>query len=171
MKNLLAQVACVAALAFPITAQAVTVNVGDSILETQELSVGGTVTFTFTAGSDLRLTNIGLLGVGQNNGIDLENVEYAVTAGSNPPTTPVGFDEISIFFGPFRTGGANVADINLLSGEVLTILFTDGIAFPIDLRVGFDVAPVPLPAAGGMLLSGLIFAGFVARRRKKQQDT
>ncbi|MEO0655170.1 MAG: VPLPA-CTERM sorting domain-containing protein, partial [Pseudomonadota bacterium] len=68
----------------------------------------------------------------------------------------------------FGSGTSNFAlDLNLFNGDALTVIFNDGIQNNVGLLVALATSEVPLPAAGGMLLTGLAAAGFVARRKKK----
>ncbi|MEO1364771.1 MAG: VPLPA-CTERM sorting domain-containing protein [Pseudomonadota bacterium] len=168
MNKYLMPAALSAALMAPLAAHAVTVvNIGDEIVESQELAVGGTVMFDFEVGpQDVKLIEFGLTGTGISGGSDVAAVTFTITGPDGNPSAPQGFTT-TFNFGTLSIAGTDLPNLNLLSGSKLSIKFLDGTVAPVDVKVAFDVAPIPLPAAGGMLLTGLAAAGFVARRKKK----
>ncbi|MEL7086886.1 MAG: VPLPA-CTERM sorting domain-containing protein, partial [Planctomycetota bacterium] len=168
MNQYLMPAALSAALMAPLAAHAVTVvNIGDEIVESQVLAVGGTVVFDFEVGpQDVKLIEFGLTGTGISGGSDVAAVTFTITGPDENTSAPQGFTT-TFNFGTLSIAGTDLPDLNLLSGSKLSIKFLDGTVAPVDVKVAFDVAPIPLPAAGGMLLTGLAAAGFVARRKKK----
>lgn len=129
----------------------------------QNLAVGGEVVFEFTALEALNIPVFALSASGNNGGIDVGDITFGFTR----PTTDT-FDIVTVF-GPSASGLDSLPGLSLSASESIEIIFNDGIAFDASITVSFtttEIAPVPVPAAGGLLAAALFGAGWVARRRR-----
>lgn len=169
MNQYLMPAALSVALMAPLAAHAVTTQItANNVFGVMgSLAPQGTATFVFTATEALNVDALAL--TAQGTAEDVLNVTFQVTASDGTviaqPLTPFASFTPGDFFG---SGTSNFAlDLNLFNGDALTVIFNDGIQNNVGLLVALATSEVPLPAAGGMLLTGLAAAGFVARRKKK----
>ncbi len=161
----------------PMAASAVTVFETD-IMVNQDYTVIGrvmpneTTEFKFNVKDDLQILDIAIAGTGTNGSSDVSNVTFTR---DNPVLAAQGF-AFTIGSGlPNSSGAGNsiVAGASYMDGEAFTISFFDGIDDVVGLTLSFStfapdtIAPVPLPAAGGMLLLGLAGLGAISRRKGK----
>ena len=134
----------------------------------------GFVGFTFNPATGFDFDNIGgtkPLKV-ENFSLTFNSSTNAALTASTWTVTPPGGTGIATNFVPSVAGG-KTAMINLPNfivnvGESFNVAFS--LVFPTDTggtsgSFSFDVAAIPLPAAGWMLLSAIGGMGFLARRR------
>jgi opacity protein-like surface antigen len=166
MKSILAAAALATTFAFPMVAEAATVNTDLSVNMTYNDALAvtptdGTATFTFTA---LEALTVGIISV-TGNGVS-PNVEQitvsVVPGGSSGPFSTI------IQTGSQQVGFAFPSGFNLDANDVFSIVFSGTVASNVRVTYDFSTTEVPLPAAGGMLLLA-IAGGAVASRRKKKK--
>ena len=131
----------------------VTVNVG--------LNPGDSAEITFTALKALRVGTIAMSGVGNNSGLDLENVEFGYTSA----TTNV-FSSVNVVPGGSASAVGFLPGGLMKAGDTFTIFWEDGIALPVSLSTSFSTYDVPVPAALPLLIGALGVLGVAGRRRK-----
>ncbi|KIC45464.1 VPLPA-CTERM sorting domain-containing protein [Tateyamaria sp. ANG-S1] len=166
MKKLL--LTAVSALAFPVAAYAVPVEPGDSTPQAGFLLPGGGgISFDFEIQSALDATAL-VFGVG--DALDVSEVSFEITSVSGILQNGTLANNLTVF--PGTSAGVSQDEFSLprlFGGDVLTVFFAPpetGVSAPISITATLATAEVPLPAAGGMLLTGLFAAGFVARRKQ-----
>lgn len=161
----------------PMAASAVTVFETDVMVD-QDYTVVGRVTpgdtteFTFNIMDDLQILDVAIAGTGTNGSSDVSNVTFSR---DNPVLAAQGFAFTIGSGAPNSSGAGNsiVAGGSYMAGDTFTISFFDGIEDVVGLTLSFStfapdtIAPVPLPAAGGMLLLGMAGLGAIARRKDK----
>ena len=161
-----------ASLALASSAAALTtVNVGDEIGEFAALASGGTIELEFVAGEDLIIESFAFSGTGFANGSDLAGTTFGINS-----TTGGVFETIST--GPVSAATGFLPGASFSAGESFSIFFDDtdpdnnGTVL---LTLSFEaiepvttVAPIPLPAAGGMLLGALALGAGIARRKSQK---
>lgn len=165
-----ALVTALAVIAAPSIVTAATISPGSNFGTSFQLTEGGYVSYSFTAAEALKVSEIAVAGTGFSNA-SLEGVAFGIVgndlsysfdmieAGSEPDTfAAIGF--ISGF----------TADI----GETFAIYFTKNAGMNnASMAVSFETsaieapAPVPLPAAGGMLALALSGMGLAALRKRR----
>lgn len=166
MKTLVAA-ATVAML--PMTASAVTVGedifAGGSYTNVGELFPNDTLDFSFDVQEALDIETISIAATGTNGGLDLGAVTFSYNGGPSQSFGTINnFGGVGAAFS-FIPGGGPFA-----AGDTVTISFLDGIVRKVGVTVSFDtaeIAPIPLPAAGLMLLTVLAGGTAVARRKAK----
>lgn len=145
----------------PFPANAATV-IGDGFFNSYGSVLTGAGSFSreFTASETLKVdltfstsglpTNISLL-------------RYGIDSASEPFTIDT--------FGDLATGIGSLTDLDFMSGEMFAVLIEPSGALSDRTEVGFSIlaeaapAPIPLPAAGWMLLAGV--GGLAVLRRKR----
>lgn len=155
-----------AALAAVLTASAgvagaVPIAPGDSIDDSGFfLPNGGSLTFSYEVASPVSISGFTFGGAGFNSGIDLAAVTITIDGG-----TPFSFGN---YAGAFPVTGDATAPGGVFSSDFDIVFDSSAIGTPNGTIVGvqFNIAAVPLPAAGLMLLS-LLAAGGVASRCRK----
>lgn len=168
MKKFLAAAALSLAFIAPISAYAVTTPI--DITAGEIFSGNGlvtpdddTVSFVFTALEALTVGTISLTGNGPTPNVAAISVEIAPSGSASPftqvftaATQQIGFSFPAGFF--------------LALGDQFSINFTGDVGADVDVDFNFStvVAPVPVPAAGGMLLTAVIAGGIAARRKAKK---
>lgn len=165
MKHLLAA-AFLAAI--PVAAPAVTVTpvAGQLVSATDVLNPGGTVVFNIVVDSPLSF-NFSVAGSG--NFTDLLDVTFSINGGERYTWTTFG---TFASFGRAQLATAGGTLPSFTTSEDFYISFFDGVTSPVGVTLtlmaeGADIpAPVPLPAAGLLLLAGLGAAGAVTRARR-----
>lgn len=128
-----------------------------------------TTTFMFQATEDLKVVGLTFSGLGFNNGNDIGNLKFGYTTGSGTVTREFLDNEISLIppTEVASTAATSFAPITLAAGETFSFeMNNSGGDFFVLGSGNFTTAPVPIPAAGFMLLTALLGAGAVARRRK-----
>ena len=141
------------------------------------ISVGGVVNapngsyqYDYVAGEDVTIDEFALSAVG-NTESDIESIQasFVPTTGETVVLEAISNGSSSVAF-----GGGFLSGLSLMAGESFSILFeviSGGmLASNVGVQVAFDtvdVAPVPVPAAGGLLVTALGAAGFAFRRRSK----
>ena len=149
----------------PFAAGAATVlTAGTSYTEVGELLPGGTLVFSFEVAENLDIDFFSISATGSNGGGDIRNVtfDYDTVTGDTFDLVQAaggaggGLDFVA-GFGPYR------------AGDTFSFTFRDGIVDEVGITLSFEtapsVAPVPLPAAGGLLGLAVLGAGLAARRR------
>jgi hypothetical protein len=179
--NLKALVVAAIAVAAPLAANAVTFNgsfnpappgpatptlahnidnggfQGDSIMRLDAVDVaGGSFTWTFTATQDLKVRGVGTLR--QPGFITTPSVSYNGGAVALVP----GVAETDTFAFPTVALTAGDSVTVTLAWAGFTGTGADSSTFTYDIQT----SPIPLPAAGWMLVSAIGGMGFLARRRK-----
>lgn len=139
------------------------IEVGDNGLLQTELNSGETVTYTFRADGDLRVES---LLTASGNGFDGGNDLAQVLLGLNGVLA--SFEQIDVN-GSTANAESTFRGFRLGDGEEFTFTFQNNSTGvnPVATDLTFSVAAVPVPAAGLLLLSSLLGAGAVARRRRK----
>ena len=167
--------AAMAAAALPVTAGAVTVISGDitaneSYSFAEVLNTGEQLRFDITAQEDVTVTSFSLSATGY--GTDLADVTFGFdgTPTNNSFDTIIPGGETISFAGDLIPGGSWQA------GESFSVFVEDGIAGGLGDEVGItlsfatameDMAPIPVPGAGALLLTALAGGAAVARRKKR----
>lgn len=162
----------VAALAFallPMTASAAVstdLNAGDEYLVQGQIASGTTSdVFTFTALERLKVNNITVVGVGSSGGLDLAKIGYTLSA----PMMTGGLDTVvAVPFTLTRIGFSTFTGGYFSAGQSFTIAFNaiSPVTNNVNLSVDMLTSPVPVPAAGLMLLAALGGAAALRRRQK-----
>lgn len=172
MKTLLVAAAL---LTSPVAAFAITeadpavITVDQSFSFSQTIASGvGAADFFFTVADRLRINGIAVSGTGTNGGTDIGNTTFEIT---NPAVGPEGFS----FIGTFGTASAGFGGTDIITdfivGDRFAVFFdtTPANVNSISYTVSFDTSPVPVPAAGLLLLTAL--GGAAAMRRRKKAAT
>jgi hypothetical protein len=172
MKTMLAAAAL---LTLPFAANAATsqqfadiyVDQGYSFSET--VAAGGSgADFFFTIKDDLRINGISVSGSGTNGGTDIGNTTFQIV---NPDVGPAGYSLV----GTFGTTSSGLGGTDLVTdyevGDSFSVSFITNPtnAQPISYTVSFNTSPVPVPAAGLLLMTAL--GGAAAMRRRKKAAT
>ncbi|MBE3636635.1 hypothetical protein [Mangrovicoccus algicola] len=154
--------------AVPMAAPAATYNISlDGLTEfymseTLEKIGGSDVdTYNFTASSPVKISGIAIVGVGSNSGMDLD-------------ATAITINGASYAYGEQTTKGAlaygNVTAPDIPTTTAFSIILDASLAAKsTSYALAFDVAPVPVPAAGGMLGLALVGGAAVAMRKRKSE--
>lgn len=125
---------------------------------------GDSLVYTFTATEDTRvLDRIFARATGTNAGLDVQNAMVGFNGNLSP------FD--TVFTSPGAgAGDSNFAGFSVMLGDQFTFTFDNSNgADPLGTTLSFsNVAAVPVPAAGLLLLTALIGGGVAARRKNKQ---
>lgn len=150
---------------------------GDAVLVNANLAPGTTDSVIFTAIEALRIDEFSLTGNGFSRGADLMLVSFGYTgAASGGLSVSETFDDEddgdAIIPGASQSIAFDFLDgFSLSPGESFEFFFASGSrdgARNVDIDLAFEtVAPVPVPAAGGLLIGALGAAGLFARRRRK----
>ena len=168
MKKIFAAAALATTFAFPMAASAVTTDIfKDSFYSVNQVfptPVPSSLVFQFDAQEDLRVMTVSLSATASTSGLDTVFLEI-IRGTNNPPAAPSQFDVINAA-GTQAT--STIPSFVLMQGDFFRITFTGSPIQGSSITTSFDTAPVPLPAAGGMLLLAVI-AGGVAGRRKTQK--
>ena len=175
------------AIAAPLAAQAATVSYTDPVLadlgysESATKASGGSATttfaeFGFTVRETLTIDSFSLSASGTNAGADVTAITFEYLL--NGTVIQSGALQLApLFPGQPPTTKSRSAYYYFVSpvpayadGDVLTFLFKGKTTNPASVTVSFatesiEIPPVPLPAAGGLLLLAL-GAGVAAGRRK-----
>lgn len=157
------------------TAAAATTSIepGDDIFALAPLNPGSSVEYNFRAEEDLEIATFSVTANGFSGGSDIQNLTFGIRMqdGTERSTT---FSQINRSDrGSLANADAFFPGITLARNETFTFFFADGgnvNAREVIVDLVFevtDIAPVPLPAAGGMLLTAVLGGGLVARRKKK----
>lgn len=151
-----------------------TVDADQFTLIQQSLIPGqGSVSFTVTASEPLTFTDILLQGAGANRGADLGKLDITYTAPDGVVTT-APFQSITAGTGNLFEARSifSPPTFSVAAGEEIrfTVFERSGesIALGVSLDLLVTTAPVPLPAAG-MLMLGLMAAGGVAAHRRSRK--
>ncbi|PZX16471.1 putative secreted protein with PEP-CTERM sorting signal [Palleronia aestuarii] len=176
LKMAAAVLACSAGMASAATV----INPGDEVL-----SVGGIVTagngssfqYDYQVSDDLFVREFALSAVGFNGGDDIEKIIASLTHGGGSSVTLEAMLNPDTDAGQGRVtfGGQFLNGMSFVSGDTFSILFrvADGktTTSNVGVQTSFTAvdapAPVPVPAAGALLLTALLSGGVVARRKKK----
>lgn len=167
-------VAAAALSAFGTTASAVTtVSAGADIIEQGIVTApDGSVQFDFIAGQDLSISGFSLGAVGDSDGTDINKI----MVGLAPSTGESALLTTSGTIGEASFGGGTLLGFSVSEGDTWSILFQvangESVARNVGVQLAFSpeaVTPIPLPAAGSLLLGALV-AGSVVVRRKKKAD-
>jgi hypothetical protein len=153
-------------------AGAITTLGGDFILSgTDPASIVADIIAAITGSfEEYSTVTVGDLGAGLAGGIGVTTVCTGADIGTCADADAVGDFDRSVD----RTFTFDVAftNLGLTSGSTTFTTFAlvdgDGVAREIDTFTAPDTAPIPLPAAGWMLLAGI--GGLVAMRRRKKTD-
>jgi hypothetical protein len=135
------------------------------------VSEGGNTSASFSyehdGGSALPFRISGFIATFNNSSslTTLNASSYTFTPPGGPAGTPVNLSGTPTGTGSFFDI-VTIPSFTILPGESFTFAYT--LAQPgTSASFSFDVAPIPLPAAGWMLLSALGGTAFLSRRRKK----
>lgn len=161
MRKLLA-VLTLASFLTPGAVHAVPINLfaGVPITLSQNLEVGGLIEYEFVVAENLKIPDFAFTASGTNAGVDVSNIRFGLT---NPPTGE--FAPITVFGN--TAVGVSFIDGGLYSkGDTFSIFISDGISNTIGTTVSFSPMPIPLPAAGLLMLTALVGGGLVLRNRK-----
>ena len=166
MKALLTSAALLsAAVALPTASHAISISPGDLITNQDniELFPNETYTVSYEPTEKVRISVISVTGAGFNDTIDLRKVLFGINGASTS-------------FDTYVDNGRTSSAEGKLASFVADAPFTfDASAFGTADKVNLDyvfavddVAAVPLPAAGGMLLLALGGIGGAAARKKRK---
>ena len=112
----------------------------------------------------LMIDAFALSGSGTNFGMDLSEIRFGFQA-----PLDAQFDHVISFDGVSEASAFDVIYGRIFAaGETVTLTFAGHIQNPASVTVSFDTAPIPVPAAGGLLLAALTGLG-LARRTKAAQ--
>ena len=168
MSRILSALAFCLALA-PASAQAITIDPDQSYTFADILSPDDVLTYSFQVSAALNIANFVVTATDTNGGGDI-----ATTTFSYYVVTDDGFDTIVSSSGTLGDADATGAGISFVSGwgpysagQIFHFMFKENILDPVSIGLSFQttavpIAPVPLPATGGLLLLAL---GAVARRK------
>lgn len=146
-------------------------GLGDFFTGSANISAGENITYNFDVLDTLVIRNFAVAGTGFDSGADLMNVRfgYGLTGETDVATTPYS----QIFeFGTVASAIGSIDGQTFSEGDSFFFTFanngdgTDANQDLVGTTVSFDVAPIPVPAAGFLLL-GALGAGALVGRRKK----
>lgn len=169
-KAVAAAVVVTTTTSLPVSAATVLTEVdiaaGSFVSFAEVLVPGNDAELRFTALENLDVSDIALSGTGNSGGTDLGNVEFGLSL-----ATMSGFSTVTPF-GATAAATGSISGLSLEAGDIFSIFWDeDGILAPVSLTASFlttdpaATAPVPLPAAGLMLIGALGALGFVRRKR------
>jgi hypothetical protein len=169
--NMIAKVLAAAALAsLPAMASAVTTTVATDVQLGDAPSVSFSVPttddgviFSFTALNRFAVTGFAVNAVGSNSGADASGTTFSVDGGP-----PLSFGVVNNF-GPVSFAGGFAPGAKYATGDSFTIQFFENAVNDISYGVSFTTSPIPVPAAGLLLLTAL--GGAAALRRRKKTAT
>lgn len=146
-------------------------GLGDFFTGSANLYAGEEITYTFDVLDTLTIQRFAVAGTGFDSGSDLMNVRfgYGLAGESDVATSP--YEQI-FEYGSVASAVGSINGQTFSAGDSFFFSFAnngDGTDANNDLvgtTVSFDVAPIPVPAAGFLLL-GALGAGAVVGRRKK----
>ncbi|MEM1130320.1 MAG: VPLPA-CTERM sorting domain-containing protein [Pseudomonadota bacterium] len=124
------------------------------------ISPGGSLEFGFDVPDGIKVSDISFTGVGFNNGTDLNDIMFGIDTASTGYSTVIPLGTTAVAFGTLA---------GFTASNDFSIVFSDGIVSDATVGFAFTTSTVPLPAAGGLLATALLGAGFVARRRRKAE--
>lgn len=169
MKKISTVLAAAALAALPMMASAVTVNTDISLGDAPSVpaAVAPTdsgATFNFTALDRFAVDEISLTANGSNSGQDILGSSYSVLVNGLTTLAPTAFSNV-ISFGTQGIGFAFVPGGIFNTGDVFTVVFDENSPRALSYTVSFTTSPIPVPAAGLLLLTAL--GGAAALRRRK----
>lgn len=128
----------------------------------QNVAAGETFTYTFTASSPLRVLDELSAAATGTNGDLRDNAQIGLNSGLS------SFASVTTTDGSARATSA-FAGFNLAKDESFTFTFDNtGGENVIGTSLSFTTAPVPVPAAGLLLLTLMAGGGALARRKAKK---
>lgn len=157
-----------ALLGMPAVAGAATLTTTD-LSAGQFISVSGTLVpgdqleFRYNVRQDLEIGSIAVSGTGNSSGLDLTASRFGYTS----PATLMFTDITTV--GTSTFGGGFLAGLKLVTGDVFSVFFEDGVSEPISVTLSFVTTPAAIPVpASGVLMGGVLLAlGAIARRGRK----
>ena len=167
-----AALAAAVSMALAAPAAAVPITVGDSIVdEFDNISIGGIASILYEnmGVAPLRISLIDLTGQGQSGGADLALTRFGVDVTSDPADDAVVYTFSSIFSqGVLFLGLGDIPSFDLAAGDSFKFFVINDAAASrtIDVDFAFNVAAVPVPAAGALLLTALLGGTAISRRKK-----
>ena len=147
---------------------------GDNFVGSANISAGEEVTYTFDVLDDLTIRQFAVSGSGFDSGADLVNVRYGFgyDIGTEDGVADNSYDQI-FEYGTVASAVGSITGQTFEAGDFFFFSFlntgdpSDAANDTVGTTVAFDtVAPIPVPAAGFLLL-GALGAGAVVGRRKK----
>lgn len=145
--------------------------VGDFFTGSANIAGGESITYNFDVTETILVSNFAAAGTGHDSGNDLMNIRfgYALAGATDAATIPYS----QIFeFGSVAAAVGSISGQRFDAGDNFFFTFanlgdaTDANRDLVGTTVSFDVAPIPVPAAGFLLL-GALGAGALMGRRKK----
>lgn len=154
------------------------INAGENVLINTSLTPTDTfASIDFTAEEAVRLSRFAVTGNGFSGGNDLTNVSFGYTRAGETTSKFFTFtpEELADLEDNEPVGARDFLDgrFTLAAGDMFSV-FAEyfGGEDNVDVDIAFssnavdEPNPIPVPAAGGLLLGALGLGGFVARRKK-----